>query len=68
MRYRPNTPLILKNFTTHIKPGTRVGVVGRTGSGKSSLFTSLLRIVELSRGSIFIDGVNIANIHLHTLR
>lgn len=51
-----------------IPPRHKVGIVGRTGAGKSSLLSALLRIVELESGSISIDGVNVANIGLHTLR
>lgn len=50
-------------------PGrTKLGVVGRTGAGKSSLIAALFRIVEPSGGELFIDGTNVLNISLHTLR
>ena len=46
----------------------QVGIVGRTGAGKSSLTLSLFRIIEAAGGAIYIDGVNIADLGLHTLR
>uniref|UniRef100_A0A6A7FUX9 ATP-binding cassette transporter sub-family C member 5 n=1 Tax=Hirondellea gigas TaxID=1518452 RepID=A0A6A7FUX9_9CRUS len=68
LRYRPNLPLVLRNISADIAPGERVGIVGRTGAGKSSLVTALLRIVELDSGSIEIDGIDISKLGLHTLR
>ncbi|XP_053092755.1 ATP-binding cassette sub-family C member 5 [Pangasianodon hypophthalmus] len=68
MRYRPELPLALKNLTFSILPEEKVGIVGRTGSGKSSLGVALFRLVELSGGSIIIDGVNIAHVGLEALR
>ncbi|CAE6470998.1 unnamed protein product [Rhizoctonia solani] len=68
MRYRPELPLVLKNLTMSIRSGENIGVVGRTGAGKSSLFLSLLRILEPASGTIFIDGVDITTIGLHDLR
>jgi ABC-type multidrug transport system fused ATPase/permease subunit len=59
MRYRPNLPLTLRNFNLEIEGGLKVGVVGRTGAGKSSMLSMLLRLVEISDGTIIIDGVNI---------
>lgn len=66
--YRPETPIILKNINIEIEPGEKVGIVGRTGSGKSSLVLSLARVIEPQTGSIFIDGENIQNINLEYLR
>ncbi|WOO86211.1 Metal resistance protein YCF1 [Vanrija pseudolonga] len=68
MRYRPELPLVLKDVTVNIKGGHRVGVVGRTGAGKSSLTLALFRILEGSGGKIVIDGVDISTIGLHALR
>ena len=68
LRYRPELPLVLRNFSLDIKGGEKVGVVGRTGAGKSSLIVALFRIVELSAGKISIDGVNLAGVGLETLR
>ncbi|KAF8595618.1 metal resistance protein YCF1 [Ceratobasidium sp. AG-I] len=68
MRYRPELPLVLKDLSMKIRSGENVGVVGRTGAGKSSLFLSLLRILEPASGTIFINGVDITKIGLHDLR
>lgn len=68
MRYRPGLPLVLKGLSMHVAPGERIGVVGRTGAGKSSIMSTLFRLIELDAGSIVIDGVDIASIGLHDLR
>ena len=57
-----------QGFTAAIRPQEKIGIVGRTGAGKSSLFVGLLRLVELERGSIEIDGVDTAHVGLNTLR
>jgi len=68
MRYRPETPLVLRGVTVSIPGGSTVGIVGRTGSGKSSLFLTLLRIVEPESGIVRIDGIDTNQIGLHELR
>ena len=66
--YRPDTPLVLKEINFEIKPGEKIGIVGRTGSGKSSLVLLLCRMIEPKLGKILIDGEDIKNIHLEFLR
>ncbi|KAI8897759.1 P-loop containing nucleoside triphosphate hydrolase protein [Globomyces pollinis-pini] len=64
---RPDRPVI-KDLTVNITAGEKVGIVGRTGSGKSTLMTALFRIMEPSKGSIFIDGQDISKLGIETLR
>ncbi|KAM5135322.1 ATP-binding cassette sub-family C member 3 [Mantella aurantiaca] len=68
VRYRPGLDLVLKNLDLKVKGGEKVGIVGRTGAGKSSMTLCLFRILEAAEGIITIDGVNIAEIGLHDLR
>ncbi|XP_068898241.1 multidrug resistance-associated protein 1 isoform X6 [Tenebrio molitor] len=68
VRYRPGLDLVLKGVNFSINGGEKVGIVGRTGAGKSSLTLSLFRIIEAAEGEILIDGVNISSLGLHTLR
>ncbi|KAI4331845.1 hypothetical protein L6164_016799 [Bauhinia variegata] len=68
IRYRPNAPIVLKGITCTFREGNRVGVVGRTGSGKSTLISALFRLVDPAAGEIFIDGLNICSIGLKDLR
>ena len=67
-KYRPDLPMVLKDISIDIKGGQKVGIVGRTGAGKSSLISTLLRLVELEAGDIFVDGINISEIGLSDLR
>lgn len=68
MRYGEGLPLVLNGVSFKIPGGTSVGVVGRTGSGKSSLFQAMFQLYPLDSGLISIDGVNITSIGLHALR
>lgn len=68
MRYRAGLPLVLQGLNMTVAGGERIGIVGRTGAGKSSIMSTLFRLVELSGGSISIDGVNIAQVGLKDLR
>lgn len=68
LRYREDLDLVLKHINVTIEGGEKVGIVGRTGAGKSSLTLGLFRINESAEGEIIIDGVNIAKIGLHNLR
>ncbi|XP_033886772.3 multidrug resistance-associated protein 1-like isoform X3 [Acipenser ruthenus] len=68
LRYREDLELALKNISFTIEGGEKVGIVGRTGAGKSSLTLGLFRIIESAQGKILIDGVNIAELGLHDLR
>ncbi|KIJ21067.1 hypothetical protein PAXINDRAFT_106999 [Paxillus involutus ATCC 200175] len=67
-RYRPELDLVLKDISLTIKPKEKVGIVGRTGAGKSSLLLALFRIIEPTSGKILIDGIDIGSIGLHDLR
>ncbi|KAL6650385.1 hypothetical protein ACP70R_009310 [Stipagrostis hirtigluma subsp. patula] len=68
VRYRANTPLILKGVNLSISGGEKIGVVGRTGSGKSTLVQALFRLVEPAEGKMIVDGIDICTLGLHDLR
>jgi ATP-binding cassette subfamily C (CFTR/MRP) protein 1 len=68
VRYREGLDLVLKKISFAVQGGEKVGIVGRTGAGKSSLTLSLFRIIESSGGEILIDGHDISKLGLHALR
>uniref|UniRef100_A0A2K6N0N8 Multidrug resistance-associated protein 1 n=1 Tax=Rhinopithecus bieti TaxID=61621 RepID=A0A2K6N0N8_RHIBE len=68
LRYREDLDFVLRHINVTINGGEKVGIVGRTGAGKSSLTLGLFRINESAEGEIVIDGINIARIGLHELR
>ncbi|GFR98147.1 multidrug resistance-associated protein 1 [Elysia marginata] len=68
MRYRDGQDPILKGISCTIQGGEKIGIVGRTGAGKSSMTVSLFRLIEALSGSIIIDGTSINDIGLHDLR
>uniref|UniRef100_A0A5S6R3S5 Uncharacterized protein n=1 Tax=Trichuris muris TaxID=70415 RepID=A0A5S6R3S5_TRIMR len=67
LRYTADSPYILRNLSFTLKPGEKLGLVGRTGAGKSSVITALFRLVE-PEGHIYIDDFDISTIGLHELR
>lgn len=67
-RYRDGLDLALNNINLDIRAGEKIGVVGRTGAGKSTMTLSLFRIVERCEGQIVVDGIDISTIGLHDLR
>lgn len=68
VRYDENLPWALNDITFSVEPGQRLGIVGRTGAGKSSLINALLRFVDATTGEILIDGQDISNISRKRVR
>ncbi|KAK8730961.1 hypothetical protein OTU49_007721 [Cherax quadricarinatus] len=68
LRYQSHNPYALKKVNFEIGTSEKVGIIGRTGAGKSSIFVALFRLVELSRGHIFVDNVDISKLSLKKLR
>ena len=66
--FQPDLPSVLHNLDFEIRPGVKVGILGRTGSGKSTLALSFFRFVEPVEGRILVDGLDISKIGLTDLR
>ena len=68
LRYRPGLPFALEAFNAHVAGGQKVGIVGRTGAGKSTLILAMFRLVEPTSGTVLIDGVDVLHMGLRALR
>ncbi|GAA6059991.1 hypothetical protein JCM10212_001149 [Sporobolomyces blumeae] len=68
IRYAPTLPAVIRDLSVDFAARSKIGLVGRTGSGKSTFATSLLRFVDPSEGRIVIDGIDVSTIGLHDLR
>ncbi|KAH9108314.1 hypothetical protein AeMF1_016511, partial [Aphanomyces euteiches] len=67
-RYKPKDPLVLKDVNLHVQSGEKIGIVGRTGAGKSSLTMALFRINDIASGKISIAGVDTTRVGIKTVR
>jgi ATP-binding cassette subfamily C (CFTR/MRP) protein 1 len=68
IKYRPNTETVLRNINLEISPGEKIGICGRTGSGKSTICLSIFRLIEPYKGTIIIDDIDIQKVGLDLLR
>ena len=68
VKYRPPTEKVINDLSFVVQPGAKIGIIGRTGAGKSTIGLCISRIIELCGGRIEIDGIDISKIDLQTLR
>ena len=68
LKYRKNLPKVLKGLSFKVEAGKKIGLIGRTGAGKSTIGLTIPRIVEAFEGSIEIDGIDIGKVDLNILR
>ena len=68
VRYRPGLPLALDSINFKINPGEKIGIVGRTGAGKSTLFSTILRFIDPCSGEVLIDGKGSTQYSIKDLR
>jgi ATP-binding cassette subfamily B multidrug efflux pump len=66
--YRAEDDVILKDINFHVKPGETIGIIGATGSGKSTLMNLLCRFYDVTSGEIKIDGINVKQLDLYSIR
>ncbi|KAF9912909.1 hypothetical protein EC991_007521 [Linnemannia zychae] len=68
MQYSPDDPPVIRDVSFHVKPREKIGIVGRTGAGKSTLAVAFFRFMELTAGRITVDGIDISTLGVHDLR
>jgi ABC-type multidrug transport system fused ATPase/permease subunit len=68
LRYSPSMPLALDRVSFNLAAGAKVGIVGPTGSGKSSILVALFRLIQTSHGSIIVDGISAADVGVDAFR
>ncbi|KAF9352624.1 hypothetical protein BGX34_012063 [Mortierella sp. NVP85] len=68
MQYSPDDPPVIRDVSFHVKPKEKVGIVGRTGAGKSTLAVAFFRFMEMTSGKITVDGIDISKLGVHDLR
>lgn len=68
VNYYTNDDTVLKDISFHVEPGQTVGIIGATGSGKSSLINLICRFYDVNQGSVLVDDIDVRNLDLQTLR